>query len=196
MSTDLPDDLPEKKWYVYLLCDPDTEQPFYVGKGKGERIHYHEHTLNHRSDSKLGKRWAIRQILDRGKQVLKKKVAEFDDEREAYAHEVALIKQYGSQLTNIKPGGGRLYPDEASESKIGRKGRKCIPFNYSAYTTSNPYMPLKQVAKELGWTELELREITEKLGIQRHKFPLNKVKWIASADIDRLRTYQLYLKSK
>ena len=187
MSTDSS----EEKWYVYLLCDPDTEEPFYVGKGKGQRMHFHEHTLNHRNDSNPGKRQAIRKILDQGKQVLKKKVAEFDDEREAYAYEVALIKQYGPQLTNIKPGGGRLYPNEP-KLKTGRRGLKQIRFNYSAYTISDPYMPLKQVAEELRWTEKKLHAVARKLGIKKYKFPLCRVSWIASDDIEQLRAYELY----
>ena len=29
------------KYYVYLLVDPETEEPFYVGKGKENRVFAH-----------------------------------------------------------------------------------------------------------------------------------------------------------
>lgn len=29
------------KYYVYLLIDPDTNEPFYVGKGKDDRVFSH-----------------------------------------------------------------------------------------------------------------------------------------------------------
>lgn len=29
------------KYYVYVYSDPDTKEPFYVGKGKGNRAFQH-----------------------------------------------------------------------------------------------------------------------------------------------------------
>ena len=29
------------KYYVYVYSDPDTKEPFYVGKGKGNRVIKH-----------------------------------------------------------------------------------------------------------------------------------------------------------
>ena len=31
----------ELGYYVYVYSDPDTKQPFYVGKGKGNRVFAH-----------------------------------------------------------------------------------------------------------------------------------------------------------
>ena len=31
----------ELKYYVYVYSDPDTKKPFYVGKGKGNRVFSH-----------------------------------------------------------------------------------------------------------------------------------------------------------
>ena len=72
-----------------MLCDPDTEIPFYVGKGSGERINQHERTLDASYDWNEAKKRKIRQIQARGQQVLKKIVAEFADERDAYIYEWA-----------------------------------------------------------------------------------------------------------
>ena len=96
----------EKKWYVYLLCDPDTEQPFYVGKGTGNRIDQHEFEAKDPYASNPMKQEVIRRILAQGKKVLKRKIAEFDNEHDAYILERELINHYGPQLTNIRPGGG------------------------------------------------------------------------------------------
>jgi hypothetical protein len=42
LSTRLPAGVAERLgWYVYLYVDPRTEKPFYVGKGKGDRILKH-----------------------------------------------------------------------------------------------------------------------------------------------------------
>ena len=29
-------------YYIYKLIDPRTGKPFYIGKGKGNRLHQHE----------------------------------------------------------------------------------------------------------------------------------------------------------
>lgn len=37
-------------YYVYLLLDPDTRKPFYIGKGKGDRIFHHLKDQNTESE--------------------------------------------------------------------------------------------------------------------------------------------------
>ena len=41
-----PDIIKKLKWYVYLLSDPNSEEIFYVGKGKGNRVFDHFNNLN------------------------------------------------------------------------------------------------------------------------------------------------------
>src|SRR5258708_68499 len=101
---------PAKTWYVYLLCDPDTEIPFYVGKGTGDRIDDHERFVNSRWHAvNKKKNDIIRRIHAEGKRVLKKKIAEFDVEKDAYIYELAMINLFHEHIVNMSfRGGGKL----------------------------------------------------------------------------------------
>ena len=56
-----PDIIKKLKWYVYLLSDPDTNQIFYVGKGKGNRFFDHFRNLKKNDPShKKYKRYSIK----------------------------------------------------------------------------------------------------------------------------------------
>ncbi len=98
----------QKTWYVYFLCDPDIPDiPFYVGKGSGRRIEHHERYINASSGGSnynAAKQKAIRQVWNKGKQVLRKKVAEFNHEEDAYFYEWAMIALYHEHLTNVAHG--------------------------------------------------------------------------------------------
>lgn len=106
-------------WYVYELIDPRTNTVFYVGKGKGNRIHAHERDaqkgLCSKKTNKINSIWAD------GYQVNKHKVAEFWDEAAAYDHETDVIEAYGLEnLTNIMKGGSGAWSDRL---KTRRKAR-------------------------------------------------------------------------
>jgi hypothetical protein len=91
-------------FYVYELRDPRSDDVFYVGKGKGNRIHAHEKEAERGVQSP--KCNVIRDIWASGLQVEKNVIARFHDEAEAYAAEKAIIDDIGLQnLTNIAPGG-------------------------------------------------------------------------------------------
>lgn len=98
-----------KKWYVYLLCDPDTEVPFYVGKGTKDRAEFHMRGVDTTCLENKPKRAIIRKIQAQGKQVLIKKLAFFEKEEDAYIYEWAMICLYHGHITNIKHGKSRLY---------------------------------------------------------------------------------------
>jgi LEM3-like protein len=99
-------------YYVYELIDPRTEAVFYVGKGKGSRIHAHE--LEARKGRVSRKCDAIRDIEAGGFSVTKRTVQTFANEQDAYDFEAGLITRYGlANLTNVNPGGAGGCTDPA-----------------------------------------------------------------------------------
>ncbi len=101
-------------YYVYELIDPRDNEPFYVGKGKGNRMYAHE------CDARRGKPGPkcdrIRDILGSGHSVKANILKYFEDEVAAYAHEKHVIKSYGfDTLTNLNGGGGGLRPESPKE---------------------------------------------------------------------------------
>ena len=58
-----PDIIKEIKYYVYLLSDPVTNEIFYVGKGKGNRVFDHLKNTNDGSE----KSEKIRELKSQGK---------------------------------------------------------------------------------------------------------------------------------
>lgn len=82
-------------YYVYILIDPRTKIPFYVGKGQKTRSVSHfketkETTINLRKFNK------IQSILELGLQpIVEYCVTDIKDEETAYDIETALIKKYG-----------------------------------------------------------------------------------------------------
>jgi hypothetical protein len=81
------------KYYVYLLIDPDTKVPFYVGKGEGNRI------FDHLNNAKKGKRGTekldhIQSILNQKKTVDHVIVRHGLNEKTAYQIESSLIDTF------------------------------------------------------------------------------------------------------
>lgn len=90
-------------FYVYMLLDPRKDnQPFYVGKGTGER--YKDHLTESLSSTPNRRKYhKIQKIIKSGHSVGIKIVKEFDDETMAYNFEEELIKKYGRK--DYDPGG-------------------------------------------------------------------------------------------
>ena len=92
-------------FYVYLLKDPRTGEPFYAGKGQGDRAWHHQReVVNGTAKSNPSKIKRIQQILDDGLQVEVSIVAEYAYEEDALDHEFHLIEATQG-LTNVAPGG-------------------------------------------------------------------------------------------
>ncbi len=95
------------EYYTYILFrDTEMTDPFYVGKGKGNRWLVHEKEKGHTRKNNV-----IRLLLRTLGHVPKLKVAENLSSKGAYALETKLIAQYGRLdlgtgcLTNTAPGG-------------------------------------------------------------------------------------------
>jgi hypothetical protein len=119
------------EYYVYMLIDPTTDKPFYVGKGKGKRATFHlketkETTINIRKYNK------IQSILKLG---LNPKIDYYAvdlSEQDAYNIETTLIKKYGRKgydndgiLLNIcednrPPGSNNFTTDNPSRRMKGK----------------------------------------------------------------------------
>lgn len=81
------------KYYVYLLIDPIKNEPFYVGKGKGNRVFCHvEDAL--KSEVSNEKFEQIRRIKESGHQVLHVIVRHGLSEQVAYEIESALLDTF------------------------------------------------------------------------------------------------------
>ena len=80
-------------YYVYTLIDPRTQQPFYIGKGKGDRCHHH---LDSRAKGENKRKdYLIESIRKENLEPLIKIIEKFSDEIAAYELEEKLISQYG-----------------------------------------------------------------------------------------------------
>lgn len=127
------------RFYVYMLLDPrKNNQPFYVGKGCGDRINLHERFKD--CNKNTFKDRTIKAIHKKGLKIKKVKVADNLTELEAYELEESLIVKYGRRhlddngiLTNITlqfppPGRKRNFTEEelkrAQETlKLQRTGK-------------------------------------------------------------------------
>lgn len=110
------------EYYVYQLIDPRTHKPFYVGKGKGERMYAHEKEAEGKSRHPKCK--LIREIKSLGYVIEYKIVKRFDSEEEAYLYEAQVILDIGLEnLTNLLPG-GRVKPSKKYKKNIELKEHK------------------------------------------------------------------------
>lgn len=121
----------QRDFYVYALFRPDTGQPFYIGKGKGDRCY--DHTRKPGRQSNRHKAAIIRNAHAAGLEVPVVKIAVGLTCDEALAAEVAFIAAVGRRpqgpLVNLTDGGdGFRGLDRTAEhrAKIGaaHRGKK------------------------------------------------------------------------
>ena len=92
------------EYYVYIYYDPDTKEPFYVGKGKKNRLYDHIKEAKSNKTKKLSNRYKInkiRKILNSDNIPIIKREIIFITEERAFEIEELLINIFKDQLTNI-----------------------------------------------------------------------------------------------
>lgn len=134
-----------KVFYVYVLKYPDGT-PFYVGKGKGNRLdaHIKEAEMNKALEfiGNPQKISIIRKIWRNGGQVIKEKVVENLTEEQAFEIEIELIQKYG-----LRNHGGLL-----ANLTYGGEGTSGYEYTWEQWEQ------LKQRAKQVGETRKEDRQ--------------------------------------
>jgi len=93
--------------YVYLLLDPATGKPFYVGKGVGNRMFQHEHEALNKPQTKSIKLQQIRRIASTGEAVEYRILRHGLTRAEATEVESAIIDYIGLENLANKQGGYR-----------------------------------------------------------------------------------------
>lgn len=117
--------------YVYMLVDPRNNQPFYIGKGRGNRCRFHLDEAKYYTKRKSLKLNKIRKLFSLGMEPTIIKVEENVTDSEAIDLEVLLIaemRDIGIPLTNMTDGGdgaqgykhSQKHKQHASESQLGR----------------------------------------------------------------------------
>ena len=87
-------------YYVYIYSNPDTKQPFYIGKGKGNRCF--NHLFQDNDSEKVAK---IQEIIKNGKEPIIEILVHGVDEETALKVEAAAIDLIGiDKLTNVHKG--------------------------------------------------------------------------------------------
>jgi len=115
-------------YYVYHLIDPRNNTPFYIGKGKNDRMYKHEQCVNRGRVPHKNKHlyYKIKEILNEKLNVKYIKIYENLKECNAWKKEVKeeqRLKLLGIKLCNIVPcgNGGDNLSNHPNIKEIGRK---------------------------------------------------------------------------
>lgn len=99
-------------YYVYALIDPRNHQPFYIGKGKEDRVKRHYYNWSSEDKNNPYKKNKINKLKQLGYEPNYKILFESCEEELAFEKERELIAKWGrfgvdegGILTNVNPGG-------------------------------------------------------------------------------------------
>lgn len=108
-------------YYTYVITNPITNQPFYVGKGTGRRMYWH--WMNRDTHANKFMRETLQAIERKGLKPLYEKVLINANETQASDKEQELIKHYGRRdlgtgiLCNLTDGGDQGATSWSPETK-------------------------------------------------------------------------------
>lgn len=174
-----------KTYYVYILVDPRTDTPFYVGKGTGNRAFAHTKQIKAgRSTENPFKDAVIRKILAEGHEPAVVIFDEFQDEDSAYDLEEHIIAELGRRchdpsgfLTNLRA--AQRAPINPPGRPAWNKGMRGYSYHSDEYkdrlrseregkTFSDIYGPERaaQILERMS-SNLKGRSLDERLGEQR-----------------------------
>lgn len=118
------------KYYVYQLIDPNSNKPFYVGKGTGNRAWSHNAFKDHNNNPHKDN--YVKKLHLQDTEPIVKIVEYFNDEQDAYRFEAELTESIGlKNLTNMVVGGqppSKVGWSPTAETRLKRsRGLKGIP---------------------------------------------------------------------
>lgn len=149
------------KYYVYMLLDPTDNIPFYVGKGKDNRVFDHLACALTNTDVSNAKYDKIRELVQNGQNVQHIIIRHGLKESEAFAIEASLIDTLSYceiLLSNIVGGHNSIEKGLMSSEEIVRlynaqplnkMGADCVLININkTYQRGNGTNPIYQATKE------------------------------------------------
>lgn len=133
-----------EKYYVYVITDPRDSQPFYVGKGCGDRMMNHEWAVRRNSsDSHLPHHDRIRELISLGLTPVYSQPFVNQTEKNALLREEVLIELYGRQNT----GTGILLNQSVGGKNSGTSPKVVVQYDLSG--TMIKEFPSAKAAGEL-----------------------------------------------
>ena len=191
------------EFYVYHLIDPVNGMPFYVGKGKNNRMYEHEISVLNGKIPHNNKLlfYKIKKVLVNSKNIQYTKIKENIDEKESFLLEIQEIKKYGRKnnktgiLCNLTDGGegtsGHQH-DKKTRQKMSNKSKEKYRINISKQNF--------KIACKKNQGKRKLKPHHQKI-IQLYKtMSIKKVQKELNVDFTTLKKYLieygLYIKNK